>query len=164
MASRLSQYLRDEITRRGWLNKDLAQAAGLKEGSLSYILNNPTSIPRLDTLQALATALDVPLTRLIQLCGYPLESDRFSLEDEQALAHLRSTPLMAVLLGKLMDMPDPARRYLLVLVQSTDWDKFVFLLRSHVTSFGGDDPDSFTGPSDSLSAPLESSSETTGEA
>jgi transcriptional regulator with XRE-family HTH domain len=154
MTSRLSQYLRDEISRRGWLNKDLAQAAGLKEGSLSYILNNPTSIPRLDTLQALATALDVPLTRLIQLCGYPLEPERFSLEDEQALAQVRATPHMAVLLDKLMDMPDTARRYLLVLVQSTDWDKFVFLSRGYMERFDRDD-----GPD-----PPEASSETTDEA
>jgi hypothetical protein len=61
---------------------------------------------------------------------------------------------MAVLLDKLMDMPDPARRYLLVLVQSTDWGKFVFLSRGYMER-----PDRDDGAD-----PPETSSEATDEA
>lgn len=90
MASGISDFLRDEIRRRGWQDSDLADRAKMRRSALSYILNTPNVVPHLSTLNDLASALaSAPaeqgawLSRLINTCGYQIASG-----DEAELALL----------------------------------------------------------------------------
>ncbi len=87
VSSGLAAYLRSELEQRRWTNARLAAKAGLDKSSITYIFNSPNSVPRLDTLAVLANVLDVPLVRLIKLCGFePGEDD--GLLDQERIAIL----------------------------------------------------------------------------
>jgi transcriptional regulator with XRE-family HTH domain len=48
---------------------ELAKRAGIKQGVLSYIESGKTKNPRIDTMQAIAAALGVPVERLMKKAG-----------------------------------------------------------------------------------------------
>ena len=53
----------------GMTQTELARKAGIKQGVLSYIENGKTKNPRIDTMQAIAAALGVPVERLMKKAG-----------------------------------------------------------------------------------------------
>lgn len=53
----------------GMTQTELAKRAGIKQGVLSYIENGKTKNPRIDTMQAIAAALGVPVERLMKKAG-----------------------------------------------------------------------------------------------
>lgn len=55
--------------KRGLSQNELARRAGIRQGVLSYIESGRTKHPRIDTLAAIAAALDVPIERLMQKAG-----------------------------------------------------------------------------------------------
>jgi transcriptional regulator with XRE-family HTH domain len=86
VASGLAGFLRAEIDRRGWSASQLASKAGISRSTITKIFDRPEAIPRLDTLYGLAQALDVPLERLIRICGFePGEDDGMLDMERQAL-------------------------------------------------------------------------------
>lgn len=81
----LARILRAELDRRGWSNRRLARAAGISSPTLTELINNPNVIPRLDTLAALATALQLPLGQLIEASGYALELGERDISDQERI-------------------------------------------------------------------------------
>ena len=77
----LASFLQHEADKRGWLMRELAIKAELPTSTLYKILNNPDQIPSLKTLAALASALEMPLSRLIATCGYDVHTIPPSQED-----------------------------------------------------------------------------------
>jgi transcriptional regulator with XRE-family HTH domain len=71
--STLPQLLRRVMEREGWSAHQLAKRAGIAPSALSALLHDPERVPRLDTIEALAQAIDVPLYMLIQQCGFDLQ-------------------------------------------------------------------------------------------
>lgn len=65
MAETLGSRLRAARQRRKWTLKDLAGAAGLSVPYVSDIERDVTANPTLETLQALGTALQIPLGDLL---------------------------------------------------------------------------------------------------
>ena len=61
--------IRELRLKRGWSQSELARRAGVKQSIISYIENGKTKNPRIDTLSAIATALGVPVGRLIRKAG-----------------------------------------------------------------------------------------------
>lgn len=63
---KLIKELRQKL---GMTQTELARKAGIKQGVLSYIESGKTKNPRIDTMQAIAAALGVPVERLMKKAG-----------------------------------------------------------------------------------------------
>lgn len=72
--NRLSQLLDSQLSKRGWRRSKLATISGVSEPTISRIMNDATYIPELKTMTALSQALGLPLRRVIEACGFPLDS------------------------------------------------------------------------------------------
>lgn len=92
MASALALYLRAEIERRGWTDAELADRAGIQRSTLYKLLNTPGQVPKLETLAALAQALEVDLARLVTLCGFPVGQDVLKSQADQVAMLLETVP------------------------------------------------------------------------
>lgn len=92
MASGLAPYLRAELNKRGWMDSQLADSAGIDRSTLTNIFKNPDTTPKLETLDRLAKALSVPLAKLVTLCGFSIEGDEGTNIDEQVSILLDSMP------------------------------------------------------------------------
>lgn len=69
--SALAEFIRQKIVGKGWKQGQLARAAHIRQSTLSGILNKET-IPRPETLIAIAQALEVEPHILTELAGYPI--------------------------------------------------------------------------------------------
>lgn len=78
----LSIILDTELQKRGWRRNTLAAESGVSEPTLSRIMNDAASIPELKTMAALSKALDLPLRRLLEACGFALDTTT-PLDDSQ---------------------------------------------------------------------------------
>lgn len=72
-ASALAGYLRKELADRNLSQAQLASMAGIRESTLSNLLNKPNVLPKPETLRKLATALNVPEAQLTALAGYAID-------------------------------------------------------------------------------------------
>ena len=70
----LYALIESELTKRGWKMRDLAINSTVSEGTLSRIKNNSEYQPDLQTLVGISIALNIPLRRVIESCGYDIES------------------------------------------------------------------------------------------
>lgn len=71
--SYLVALLKHEIHSRGMSQNELADRAGIASSTLTHIFQRPERVPDLTTLQRLSRALDIPLRRLIEACGFTVE-------------------------------------------------------------------------------------------
>jgi transcriptional regulator with XRE-family HTH domain len=104
----LYALIESELNKRGWKMRDLALNSTLSEGTLSRIKNNPEYRPDLQTLAGIAIALDIPLRRVIEACGYSVESGAGN-DDEQTriMALLTAVPELQTFLEPLAGLrPD----------------------------------------------------------
>lgn len=103
----LYHLLEAELTKRNWSLRDLAAEAGVSISTLSNIKNKDIT-PDLSTLAALSIALKVPLRRIIEACGYPVEgSGTVTSEDDRITALLRAVPELHSFLEPLSSLsPD----------------------------------------------------------
>lgn len=70
----LSTLLDAELHKRGWRRSRLAAESGVSEPTLSRIMNDAEYIPELKTMAALSLALDLPLRRLLEACGFDIDA------------------------------------------------------------------------------------------
>jgi len=61
--------IRELRKKRGISQNELARRSGVKQSVLSYIESGRTKHPRIDTLAAIAAALEVPIEALMQKAG-----------------------------------------------------------------------------------------------
>jgi transcriptional regulator with XRE-family HTH domain len=110
MASGLAPYLRAELNKRGWPDSQLADTAGIDRSTLTNIFKNPDTTPKLETLDRLAKALQVPLAKLVTLCGFSIEGDDGTNIDEQVSILLDSMPELRGFIAHLAQLrPDDLR-------------------------------------------------------
>lgn len=77
--------LREKRIARGWSQYFLASRAGCTNSNISYLESHPNQRPRIETVEAIATALDWPVNEARRLAGYPesvLNLSRIEVEDE----------------------------------------------------------------------------------
>lgn len=83
----LSGYLQREFEEKKWHSiREAARNLDMHHTALRGIINNPNRIPELETLQHIAKGLGVPLRRLIEACGFPVENaetDDLGLTDQE---------------------------------------------------------------------------------
>lgn len=119
----LSLLVHSELERRGWGLRDLARATGISASSLSGLVNppvdKPPKEPRLSTLALLSIALDIPMRRLVEACGYPVEPiDGVSGSEARIAAVLRSVPALAPVLTQLSELPPDDQAAVLSMIES----------------------------------------------
>lgn len=61
--------IRELREKRGWSQSELSRRSGVKQGVLSYIESGRTKRPRIDTILAIAAALEVPVEKLMKKAG-----------------------------------------------------------------------------------------------
>jgi transcriptional regulator with XRE-family HTH domain len=105
MASGLAAFLRAEIDRRGWSDQQTAERAGIPKSNLSSLLNKPGVVPKLETLDRLAHALEIPLARLIMVTGFSVERDDRRTNDERIATMLEAVPELRGVIEQLLQLP-----------------------------------------------------------
>lgn len=63
-----SEWLREELQKRGWRAATLARESGISRGAISHIFNHERT-PGIDMLRAIAKAFDLPLITVLQAAG-----------------------------------------------------------------------------------------------
>jgi transcriptional regulator with XRE-family HTH domain len=117
VASGLVAYLQGELKARGWTQTQLADRAGMHKATISKIFKNPDTIPDLDTLARLARGLDVPLTRLITICGFEPGDDDGQLDVERAAILFEAVPELRELADAAGQFSSAELRLLMAFVQ-----------------------------------------------
>lgn len=70
MSKELSEFLRTEIEKHGFSERELSRRAGLSIMAVNHIINNPDSNPKIETCIRLADALRLPSMSILHLAGY----------------------------------------------------------------------------------------------
>lgn len=118
--SALANFIRSRMRQIGKNQVDVASGAGIKESTLSNILNpkkkSGATIPRPGTIKGLAKALDTEGALLTSLLGYPVgpvgDGDRY----EEIARRLPGVPWLADRLSDLMELSEEEFRELMELV------------------------------------------------
>ena len=94
MSKEFSEFIQKEIERRNISQRELSKQADLSFKAVHYIINNPSSQPKVETCSKLARALDLPEALLLELAGYTNVADAISLEKQVAAfaVYLNSLP------------------------------------------------------------------------
>lgn len=95
----LADYLRRVMKEKRWTRQDAADRTGVSKTAITNIVNKKQQ-PELETLASISAGFDIPLTRLIELCGYelpPLKATRLTDEEERILSSLTPMQRDAVL-------------------------------------------------------------------
>jgi transcriptional regulator with XRE-family HTH domain len=109
----IATFLRNQLAERGWSQQDLADRADMQAGSLTYILKRDHIVPQLETLDALARALDLPLAQLIAACGFEVSRPGdvyLSAEDAGLLTQITDQPDMHYAIKVLLKLPAAFQR------------------------------------------------------
>jgi|SRR5579859_7091157 len=69
----LSRYLADYMGDRNWTIREAAEQFGISKTALAYILSHTDAVPTLETLSKIADGVELPLGKIIELCGFKLE-------------------------------------------------------------------------------------------
>mgnify|MGYP000750371103 CR=1 FL=1 len=98
----LYALIESELNKRGWKMRDLAINSTISEGTLSRIKNNSEYRPDLQTLAGISIALDIPLRRVIESCGYAIEGGAENGDEAtRVTALLGAVPELQTFLGPL---------------------------------------------------------------
>jgi transcriptional regulator with XRE-family HTH domain len=117
MVSALANFIRSRMRFLGKNQVDIAAGAGIKESTLSNILNpkkkSGSTIPRPATIRGLAKALQTEGALLTSLLGYPVgpvgDDDRY----EEIARRLPGVPWLADRLPDLMELSEDEFRDLM---------------------------------------------------
>ena len=98
-----SEWLQNEMNKRGWSQSDLARAADLNRAVINKLLNGK-SHPQPSTLEAISRALKIPLETTYRAAGLlPANSDHDETIEEAiyVLKNIRSTQRKATAVALL---------------------------------------------------------------
>lgn len=79
-----SNWILQELDKRGWSQSDLARASGLTRGGVSNIVNEKSSIG-IDSATGIAKAFGVPVTEVLSAAGVIPKVPEATAEEEQLL-------------------------------------------------------------------------------
>ncbi len=121
----LAKLLTEELRNHNWTLREAEEAMKVSRSTLGNILNDDEMVPRLETLDKLATYWKLPLWRVIEMAGidlgYPRTMDELSMQLTNLAQRL---PEIEPIVGYLLRLyPDDLRgvmAYLEVLNQQSD--------------------------------------------
>lgn len=117
VASGLAGFIRSELDRRGWSASQLATKASISRSTITKIFDRPDAIPRLDTLYGLAQGLDIPLERLIRICGFEPGEDDGMLDMERQALLREAIPELETVVDEMATMTPDQQRSVLAYIQ-----------------------------------------------
>lgn len=107
-----------ELAKRGWKTSDLVAQSALSKATLSRIKTIPDYRPDLETLVEISIALDIPLRRVVESCGYVVDSGVANQdEDQRIMALLRAVPNLRVFLEPLGKLKPADRQTILAVAE-----------------------------------------------
>lgn len=113
--NRLTLLLKEEMDKRGWSLRDLAAKAEIAPSAVSKLMTDKEREPRLSTLAALAAALEIPLRRVVEAAGFPVE---VGTADAQLTALAAAVPGLEPFLAHLGDLTPDDRAAVLAMAEA----------------------------------------------
>lgn len=110
--STLAAFLQREIAQQGWSLRQAAEKLEISKTALRNILKGADVVPNLETLQRLARGLKVPLGHLIVLCGFDLDDEQLTIDEQKrirliiaSLSHEQAAALLEAI-DRIHSSPD----------------------------------------------------------
>lgn len=105
--SQLADMLNHQMKTRGWSKRKLEEETGVTRASIDHILDNESAVPRIETLERLGKAFDLPLWRMFELCNVDLQLPKTATERAERLAAVMDAmPQFQPIIDQLMGI-DP---------------------------------------------------------
>ena len=109
--SGIAELIKSELQKKGLNQQELAERAGISQPALSKLMNKPDMVPELKTLGLLSVALNIPLRRLVEACGFPLEEPgAVQNVDERLKVVLSAVPELRDLFAQMIEDLTPEDR------------------------------------------------------
>lgn len=70
----LKTYLQDRLDERGWTQAEFVRLTGIPRTTVANLLYGYNKMPTIETIGALANALEVPLRQVIEACGVQIDA------------------------------------------------------------------------------------------
>ena len=80
-----SDYLVDEMKKRGWTQADLSKAAGINRQVISTYVNRQRKKPEVDVLVSIARALKIPPETVMRAAGLLPKTDQSTQQSQELL-------------------------------------------------------------------------------
>jgi transcriptional regulator with XRE-family HTH domain len=104
--SALGTFLREELRRRGQIPAEFAAESGIEKSTLSRLINGTVKMPDLSTFMVLSDRLGVPLSRLLELAGIPVEALTPAAAAEHLALLVESIPWLAPVVEDIVSLPE----------------------------------------------------------
>lgn len=114
----LVMLIQSELQSRGWSLRTLAERSDVSHAALSKIINNPGRIPELGTLEGLARGLEMPLSRLVEACGFTVDKVPTREWEQRAQTIIAAVPELRDLLDPLAKLPPDDRDAVLAYIDN----------------------------------------------
>jgi hypothetical protein len=102
----LADFLNHQMKINAWSLQKLADEIGISKSGVVYILDNPDSIPKLETLVLIRKRFNMPLWRVVEMAGLPLDLPENVTPQQYAAALAQSSPQLGVIINQLLAL-DP---------------------------------------------------------
>lgn len=115
----LANFLRNQLEGRGWTQQDLVDETGLARATVSRLINGQIAEPDLSTLHRLADVFEMRMSRLLEICGYPVGDATPPSQQAQRLAALvESLPWLGPVTEDIATLTPDEREGLLVYLET----------------------------------------------
>lgn len=96
MPTALASYIQGEIKTRQWTERYFEDVTGVSKTALRSMMTGKTGVPKLETLDRIAKAFQVPRAYLEELCGFP-EDVHLTVDELRVLATLTEAQRAALI-------------------------------------------------------------------
>lgn len=118
----LANFIRQEIDGRGWNQKALADKSGIPKATISRLVNGQVDEPELSTLMRLSDTLNVSLSKLISLAGFPLDLSSSPQQQHARLITLaESFPWLATVMEEIADLSPEDKESVITYLEVLRW-------------------------------------------
>ena len=104
--AQLADFLAHQMQVQNWSLQRLADEIGISKSGVVYILENPDSVPKLETLVLIRKRFNMPLWRVVEMAGLPLDLPENITPQQYAEALSQSSPQLGVIIDQLLKL-DP---------------------------------------------------------
>lgn len=119
--SELSERLRQKMALERLTLRQAEERIGVPRATLGYILNNPNSMPQIDTIEAIAGYLELPLWRAMAMVGLDLNLPVDATSQAERLYQLfQARPQLREALDRLLELTPNDLESVLVFLETQE--------------------------------------------